>query len=87
MSLTPLWVRQIIDNNTPLFLNAIDSKSLLVYTIIFLAHSLISVQALIDSGCSAHGFADHQFLQESQIPIIQLPRPRSLILADGKAAA
>ena len=83
----PLWIRRIIDDDTPLTLNAIASKSLLVHTTVFLAHSLITVKYLIDSGCSARGFADQQFLQKAQIPTARLPRPRSLILADGKAAA
>ena len=42
---------------------------------------------LIDSGCSARAFADLDFITKNCIQTQLLPRPRSLLLADGKPAA
>ncbi len=41
---------------------------------------------LVDSGCSARGFADRELLRSRNIHTLRLPKPRLVLLADGKAA-
>ena len=41
---------------------------------------------LIDSGCSARAFADRDTVSRYNIEILPLPRPRALLLVDGKPA-
>ena len=75
-----------MDNEDPLVLKSIDSKSLLVQTTLFPAHtSPVTVKALVDSGCSARGFADQSLIHTNRIPTIRLPKPRLVLLADGKS--
>jgi hypothetical protein len=65
-----------------------NSKSLLTQTTLFPAHNTqpIIVTGLIDSGCSARAFADRNIVLKNNIKTFPLPRPRVLLLADGKPA-
>ena len=62
-----------------------NSDSLLVSSLLFPAqhHSPISVNTLIDCGCSSYGFSDRSFVKQHQIRTSQLTRPRQVVLADG----
>lgn len=44
----------------------------------------ISSLALVDSGASAHGFVDTKFAQKHNLELLQLPRPRTLKVFDGR---
>lgn len=71
----------------PLVLKQIgQSNSLLVSCILFPAHSNlpITVNALIDCGCSTYGFVDSKFIARNLIQTYRLPRARSVLLADGE---
>jgi hypothetical protein len=63
-----------------------NSKSLLTETTLHLAHITqpIIVTGLIDSGCSARAFADHDTIAKYNIETFPLPRPQILLLTDGK---
>jgi hypothetical protein len=70
----------------PLQLKTVDSKSLIVLSRLFPAHLNITIQALIDSGCSARAFCDRAFVQQNGITTTPTPYIRTLLLADGKEA-
>jgi len=84
----PEWIRECLLEEDPIRLKSIDSKSLLVHATLFPAHEIpLNAVGLIDSGCSARAFADLEFVTKNRIQTQLLPRPRSLLLADGKPAA
>jgi hypothetical protein len=62
-----------------------NSDSLLVSALLFPAqhHIPISVNTLIDCGCSSYGFSDRSFVKQYRIKTFQLARPRQVVLADG----
>jgi hypothetical protein len=83
------WVWQIISNPTPLYLNSISQKkSLLISTCLLPAHykTPIPVNALIDCGCTANGYADRLFVRKHNIRTYHLPKPKRLLLADGETS-
>lgn len=41
---------------------------------------------LVDSGCTAHGFADREFIHGMGVAVHKSPRPQPLYLADGRLA-
>ncbi len=87
-TLLPLWIRRIVNDDNPLTLKTIDSKSLLIQTMLTPAHAPpVKTNSLVDSGCSARGFADRKFCKDNNIPTLLLPKPRLVLLADGKAAS
>ena len=63
-------------------------KSLLISTRLLPAHHLTSilVNALVDCGCTANGYADRSFVYKHNILVHRLPRPKRLFLADGKTS-
>jgi hypothetical protein len=64
------WVRQIISDLTPLYLNSISQKkSLLISTHLLPAYhkTPIPVNALIDCGCTANGYANRLFVRKHNI--------------------
>ncbi len=87
-TLLPLWIRRIVNDDNPLTLKTIDSKSLLIQTMLLPAHAPpVKTNSLVDSGCSARGFADRKFCKDNNIPTLLLPKPRLVLLAYGKAAS
>ena len=82
----PEWIRRCLDEDEPLVLNSMStSKSLLIQTTLFPAQEYATkVTSLIDSGCSGRAFADSRLVQSLRIKTQKLPRPRQLLLADGK---
>jgi hypothetical protein len=83
------WVRQIISDPTPLYLNSIgQKKSLLISTRLLPAHhkTPIPVNALIDCGCTANSYADRLFVQKHNIRTHRLPKLKRLLLADGETS-
>ena len=64
-----------------------NSKSLLILATLSLAPDhYVNVTSLVDSGCSARGFADRKFVQTFGIQTKPTPARRPLLLADGKPA-
>jgi hypothetical protein len=84
----PGWISHCLLQEEPLVLRSINSKSLLTQTSLFLAHSdtPVTMTGLIDSGCSARAFANRNTVIKYKIATTTLPRPRSLLLTDGKPA-
>ena len=82
----PYWIRSILSAEGPLHLRSVDSKSLLVHTRLHLAHSNVSTQSLVDSGCSGCAFIDRSLVQKYKIPTYPMPVERPLLLADGHAS-
>ena len=83
------WIRKIIYDSTPLYLNSIGKKkSLLISTHLLPAQhkTPISVNALVDCGCTANGYADRSFIRKHNILVQRLPHPKRLLLADGKTS-
>ena len=74
-------------SSDPLHLKTIDSKSLIVLSRLFPAHLNVTIQTLIDSGCSARAFCDRALVQRHNIRTSPTPHARTLFLADGKEAA
>ncbi len=74
-------------SQNPLALVAVDSESLCVQTTLFLADSPpITVEGLIDSGCTVRGLADQALIQTHRIPTHEVSKPFGVDLADGKVA-
>jgi hypothetical protein len=83
------WIRWIISDSTLLYLNSIgQKKSLLISTHLLPAHheNPIPVNALVDYGCTANGYANRLFVQKHNIRTHRLPKPRQLLLADGETS-
>jgi hypothetical protein len=83
------WIQKIIYDSIPLYLNSIDKKkSLLISTRLLSVQykTPISVNALIDYGCTANGYADRSFVHKHNILVERLSHPKRLLLADGKTS-
>jgi len=68
-----------------LCISAIDSQnSILLSSYLPLSPTCnIPCAALVDSGCTGEAFFDYAFAQRNNIPLLRLPFPRPLHLADG----
>lgn len=74
---------------SPIRLNSIGSNNSLIITCSLLpAHhnTFIPTTGLVDSGCTSFSFARKAWTVEQNIQCQRLPRPRQVILADGKTA-